>query len=220
MGSTPSTARAARHESMSASASIDDPFLMLTPAGALRAYADRTPDDVGAALQTLMPRGAALRRSQWLAQAPAHRTILARAQYAGWIHEVQRELRAPDVRLDSYLPHAIAGLSGTRTAALASDDGFCLARVGYSQDEAETLCVAAADFFDFAARQRQRGWTGTGRAVSFFDGVDMLLPTTSFLLFWVDGVGYWLIIGGEPLINNTAFVELIWGIRVAGTKFA
>ena len=136
-----------------------------------------------------------------------HRTVLARALYEGWVHEVQRELRAPDVRLDNYLPHAIAGLSGTRTAALASDEGFCLARVGYSEEEAETLCVVAADFFDFAKRQKQRGWTGTGRAVSFHEGIDMLLPTTTLMLFWVDGTGYWLILGGEPLLNNRALVE-------------
>ena len=197
-----------------------DPFLALTPAGALRAYADRVPDDTGAMLQTLMPRGASLRRRAWLAMAPEHGTVLARGLYEGWIHEVQRELRAPDVRLDNYLPHAIAGLSGTRTAALASDDGFCLARVGYSEQEAETLCVVAADFFDFAKRQQQRGWTGTGRAVSFHEGIDMLLPTTTLVLFWVDGVGYWLILGGEPLLNNRALVELIWGIRTAGTRFA
>lgn len=207
-----------------ASASVEpapgDPHLMLTPAGALHAYAERQPDEASAMLQTLMPRGGSLRRSEWLAQAPGHRTLLARALYEGWVHEVSRALRAPDVRLDNYLPHAIAGLSGTRTAALASDDGFCLARVGYSQDEADTLCVAAADFFDFAARQKQRGFKGTGRAVSFFEGIDLLLPSTSFVLFWVDGAGYWLILGGEPLLNNTAFVELIWGIRAAGAKFA
>lgn len=104
--------------------------------------------------------------------------------------------------------------------ALASDEGFCLARVGYSEEEAETLCVVAADFFDFAKRQKQRGWTGTGRAVSLHEGIDMLLPTTTLMLFWVDGTGYWLILGGEPLLNNRALVELIWGIRTAGTKFA
>ena len=92
--------------------------------------------------------------------------------------------------------------------------------MGYSEQEAETLCVAAADFFEFAARQKQRGWTGTGRAVSFHEGIDMLLPTTTLMLFWVDGTGYWLILGGEPLLNNRALVELIWGIRTAGTKFA
>lgn len=104
-------------------------------------------------------------------------------------------------------------------AALASDDGFCLARVGYSQDEADTLCVAAADFFDFVARQKQRGFKGTGRVVSLHESIDMRMPTTTFTLFWVDGVGYWLIPGGEPLLNNRALVDLIRGIRVAADKF-
>ena len=197
-----------------------DPYLMLSPAGALYAFAQRQPDEAAAHLQTLMSQGAALRRSAWLQQNPAHRVLLARAQHEGWVQESERELHAPDTNLDNYLPHAIAGLSGNRTAALASDDGFCLARVGYSQDEADTLCAAAADFFGFVARQQARGWAGSGRAVSFFESIDMLLPTTSFALFWVDGTGYWLIIGGEPLLNHTALVELIWGIRQAGTKFA
>ena len=197
-----------------------DPYLMLSPAGALYAFAQRQPDEVAAQLQTLMLQGQAQRRSSWLAQHSAHRVLLARALHEGWVQECERELQAPDTNLDNYLPHAIAGLSGNRTAALASDDGFCLARVGYSQDEADTLCVAAADFFSFVARQQARGWAGSGRAVSFFESIDMLLPTTSFALFWVDGTGYWLIIGGEPLLNHTALVELIWGIRQAGAKFA
>ena len=200
--------------------SAGDPHLMLTPAGAMLAFADKVPDENAAMLQTLLPRGVSLRRSEWLSHLPQHASLLPRALHEGWVHEVERELHAPDVRLDNYLPHAIAGLSGARTAALASDDGFCLARVGYSQDEADTLCVAAADFFDFVARQKQRGFKGTGRAVSFHEGIDMLLPATTFMLFWVDGVGYWLIVGGEPLLNNRALVELIWGIRVAGTKFS
>lgn len=199
---------------------LADPYLMLSPAGALFAFAQRQPDEVAAQLQTLMLQGQAQRRSSWLAQNSAHRVLLARAQHEGWVQESERELHAPDTNLDNYLPHAIAGLSGNRTAALASDDGFCLARVGYSQDEADTLCAAAADFFGFVARQQARGWAGSGRAVSFFESIDMLLPTTSFALFWVDGTGYWLIIGGEPLLNHTALVELIWGIRQAGAKFA
>lgn len=199
---------------------VADPFLMLTPAGALRAFSDRVPDAMGAALQCLVPRGVSVRRSQWLEEAADRRDLLATAEVEGWVHAVTRELQAPDVRLDNYLPHAIAGLSGIRTAALASDDGFCLARVGYTQDEAETLCVAAADFFDFVARQKSRGFKGTGRAVSFHESIDLLMPATTFILFWVDGVGYWLIVGGEPLVNNRALVELIWGIRVAGGKFS
>lgn len=201
------------------------PYLMLTPVGALLAFADRVPEALGAELQTLVPRGTAMlrgtavRRSAWLAERPDRAALLEEGLRRGWLHEVERELQAPNVALDNYLPHAIAGLSGSRMAALASDDGFCLARVGYAQDEADMLCVAAADFFDFVARQKQRGFKGTGRAVSFHESIDMLMPTTTFTLFWVDGVGYWLILGGEPLLNNRALVELVWGIRVAGEKF-
>ncbi|MFV0679130.1 hypothetical protein [Ottowia sp.] len=139
---------------------------------------------------------------------------------AGWVHEVHRPLRVPNVRLDNYLPYVIAGLSSKRMAALGSGDGFCLARSGYTDDEAETLCAVAADFADFVQRQHGRGWTGSGRAMSFFENNDMLMPSTSLVLFWVDEVSYWLILGGEPLINNTAFVELVWGLRAAGAKFS
>lgn len=196
-----------------------DPFLSLTPAGALYAHAQRRPDETQAALQKLMPREALLRRSAWLVQAADDRAFLAHAVDTGWVHEVQRELRSPDTRLEYYLPHAIAGLSSQRMAALASEDGFCLARAGYSEEEAETLCAMAVDFFEFVQRQQQRGWNGAGQAVSFHESIDMLLPTTTLRLFWVDEVSYWLILGGEPLLNNRALVDLIWGLHTAGDKF-
>ena len=40
-----------------------DPYVMLSPAGALYAFAQRQPDEAAAQLQTLMPRGAAWQRS-------------------------------------------------------------------------------------------------------------------------------------------------------------
>ncbi|NTV86779.1 MAG: hypothetical protein HGA21_08560, partial [Burkholderiaceae bacterium] len=40
-----------------------------------------------------------------------------------------------------------------------------------------------------------------------------------FIPFWVDGAGYWLVLAGEPLLNNPALVELLWGIKEAGTRF-
>ena len=36
---------------------------------------------------------------------------------------------------------------------------------------------------------------------------------------WIDNDGYAVIIDGEPLTNNRAFVELIWGIKTSGLKF-
>ena len=121
--------------------------------------------------------------------------ILEQALTQGWVHPVSRRLQAPDVRLDNYPPHAIAGLSGTRTAALASEDRFCLARAGYPQAEADTLCVMAADFSALSSGNT-RAVDGTGRAVSFHESIDLLLPSITLCQFWVDG-HYWLILGGS-----------------------
>lgn len=199
--------------------SEDDTYLMLTPKGALKAHAIEQADTESLQLQTLMESLQAPARKAWLAEAPEQRPLLLeKALQQGWVQELSHPLDAPNVKLDSYLPHAIAGLSGRRMAALASDEGFCLARVGYEEDEAETLCAAAVDFFDFASRQKHRGWHG-GQAISIHHDIDMLMPSTTFMLFWVDGTGYWLIVDGEPLFNNNAFVELVWGLRAAGVRF-
>ncbi|MBR6975800.1 MAG: hypothetical protein IKH84_02725 [Ottowia sp.] len=198
----------------------NDPYLMLTPEGVLYAFAEREPDETRAMLQTLLPRGAALRRSEWLAQGPGYQPLLVRAQHEGWVSEMAYEQKHEQhLQLDSYLTHAIAGLSGSRRAAIASDQGFCLAYAGYSEREAETISAAAVEFFDFAQRQRQRGFRGTGRAISFYEGIDMLMPTASLVLFFVDGIGYWLILGGEPLLNSRALVEVIWSIRLTGSRY-
>lgn len=197
---------------------VGDPFLMLTPAGVLHAFSERDPDEEQLGLQTLLPRGPALSLSQW-ATSDQHHAWLQEGLVRGWIHTVQRSLHAPDVKLDDFLTRVVAGLSGERKAAIASDAGFCLGFSGYSAEEAEMLSVAAVDFFEFATRQKHRGWQGSGRAISFHEEVDMLMPATSFVLFWVDGVGYWLIVGGEPLLNNVALVELVWGIKAAGARF-
>ena len=102
-----------------AQAAPRDPFLMLTPAGALRAHARAQPDKDGAELQTLMNGLGAPLRSAWLAESPARRALLTEALQKGWVQEMAHPLAAPNVSLDSYLPHAIAGLSGERMAAPA-----------------------------------------------------------------------------------------------------
>lgn len=197
-----------------------DPFLMLTAAGVLQVFADPQPPERLAPLQGLLAPGAALRRSEWVALAPGHADLLEHGLAEGLIHESGRALHAPETRLDDTLPHLIGGLSGRRLVALALGDGFCLSRVGYDQETAEALCAAAADFLDFSQRQRVRGWNVEHRAVSFHLDIDVLMPATTFLYFWVDGTVYALVLGGEPLVNNPAFVELVWGIKSAGRRFS
>lgn len=194
-------------------------WFMLTPAGALHAFAAREPDEVASTLQGLLVGERALDMAGWTAQSPAAARVLPNAVDRGWVQVLRRPLQGPDARLDDFLQHVIASLSGERRAALASDGGFCLGRAGMDQDEGDALSAAAADFSEFAARQARRGWRGASGYVAFHQDPEFLLPSHAFVPFWVDGAGYWLILGGEPLLNNPALVELLWGIKIAGTRF-
>lgn len=193
---------------------------MLTPAGVLHAFAHKTPGAAAAALQSLLAGEHAMSLAAWTAVEPLAPEVLPGALANGWLQALPASLQGPDARLDDFLPHVMASLSGERRAVLASESGFCLGRAGVGQDEAELLCAAAADYSDFAARQARRGWNGGMRYVSFHSEAEFLLPDQAFVPFWVDGAGYWLILLGEPLLNNPALVELLWSLKQAGTRFA
>lgn len=194
-------------------------WLILTPTGVLHAFASKQPGESEMALQALLAAGTTPDMAGWTSSAPVAATIVAQALEQGWIQRLARPLQGPDARLDDFLQYVIASLSGERRAVLASESGFCLGRVGIDQDEADALSAAAADYSEFAARQARRGWNGATGYVSFHTDPEFLLPRYSFVPLWVDGVGYWLMLGGEPLLNNPALVELLWGIKLTGTKF-
>ncbi len=200
--------------------STDSEWFMLTPAGVLHAFANKQPGATELALQALLAGHRTLDLSGWTEKVATAPSLATQAVEQGWVQLLERPLQGPDANLDDFLQHVIASLSGERRAVLASEGGFCLGRTGIEQDDAETLCAAAADYADFAARQARRGWDGASRYISFHTDPEFLLPSYSFVPFWVDGAGYWLIIAGEPLLNNPALVELLWGIKEAGTRFA
>lgn len=191
--------------------------LILTPAGVFEAFLNAHPSEKQLALQALLAEKTSLATKDWLNDYPYD--WLADFLEKGWIEYLPKPLSAPIMPLDRFLPHVVASLSGSRRAAIASNEGFCLAKIGYSQEEADRLCVAAAEFFDFFVRQEQRGLTLSGQAISLFNQVDLLIPDTNFIFLWIDGMGYVLILNAEPLTNNRAFVELIWAIKTSGLKF-
>lgn len=192
-------------------------YLTLTPAGVFYAFLHAKPDDKALALQSLLDMPQSVAKSIWL-ESYSHRWLADFLEF-GYIEELQEPFAAPKIALDAFLPYVVASLSGSRRAAIASNEGFCLAKIGYSQEEADKLCAAAADFFDFVVRQEQRGLSLAGRALSLFDQVDLLMPQVSFVFLWVDGTGYVLILDDEPLTNNRAFVELVWAIKTSRRKF-
>lgn len=194
-------------------------WFTLTPAGALHAFARKAPDESALALQALLAGEWTLDMVDWTrahAQAPA---VLSSAVAKGWVQPLRRPVQSPKARLDDFLPQVIASLSGECRAVLASEGGFCLGRAGMAQEQAEVVSAAAADYSEFAARQARRGWDGATRCVAFHGDAPFLLPSCSFVPFWVDGAGYWLIVMGEPRLNNPALVELFWALKQAGSRF-
>lgn len=196
---------------------VDKTYITLTPAGVFEAFSQREPSAKQLALQALLSYRETMLVAAWLEEFPE--LWLEDFIEQGFIERLSSFLPAPNLPLDQFLPYVVASLSGKRRAAIASDEGFCLARIGYSQDEADMLSVAAADFSGFIQRQKQRGWAVESQAISFFQEVDLLVPETSFVFLWIDGAGYALILDGEPLTNNRAFVELIWGIKTSALRF-
>jgi len=192
---------------------------MLTPAGVLQAFGSHQPDAQAQAMQLLLTEDQALDQKRWMAIAGVDDSRLAYFQSQGWIEALPRPMQGPDAKLDDFLQHVIGTLSAQRCAVLASNEGFCLGFCGVSPDQAELLSATAADFSDFVQRQEKRGWKGATRYAAFHSDPEFLLPEHSFIPFWVDGTGYWLILLGEPLLNNPAIVELLWGIKLAGTRF-
>ncbi|MFB2578367.1 MULTISPECIES: hypothetical protein [unclassified Acinetobacter] len=192
-------------------------YVMLTPAGVLEAFSSAEPTEMQLALQAVISERTSMSVELWVRQFSTQ--SLEHAMHQHWIECIESYSSAPDLPLDDFLPHVVSSLSGQRKAAIASAEGFCLAHIGYSQEDAEMLCVAAGDFASFLQRQQQRGWHTTAKAISFFEQVDLVMPSTSLVLLWIDGQGYILILDSEPLINSRAFVELIWAIKTSGLRF-
>lgn len=192
-------------------------YLTLTPAGVFRAFSQKEPTPQSYAMQSILKDSRSVSKHDWLDKFSYEQ--LSEIIQAGWVEEIDVPLVAPTMALDEFLPYVVASLSGSRKAAIASNEGFCLAKIGYNQEEADRLCVAAADFFDFVIRQEQRGLSIAGRALSLFGEVDLLMPEVSFVFLWIDETGYVLIVDDEPLTNNQAFVQLIWAIKTSGLRF-
>lgn len=192
-------------------------YVVLTPAGVLHSFSQMTPTEQQQALQAMLAPERLMSAQEWIER--YSELWLTMFIEEGWVELVEKPIIAPQVKLDQFLRYVSASLSGSRRVAIASNEGFCLASIGFSQSEAETLCVAAADFYDFLQRQEKRGWAVHDHAVSFFPSVDMLMPTTSFIFLWINQQGYFLVLEDEPLLNNRAFVELVWGIKSTGERF-
>lgn len=188
-------------------------YVILTPAGVFHAFSHAEPSEQQQALQALLPSQVTMTAQIWSEHYSQNWLDMFVEQ--GWIEVVDKPVVAPNVELDSFLKYVSASLSGNRKVAIGTGTGTCLSYMGYSQKEAYTLCDSAFDLVEFFNRQQKREWTVLGKAVSFHDDVDMIMPHTNFVFFWINKKVYWIIIDDEPLLNSRAFVQLVWGVKAS-----
>ena len=115
-------------------------------------------------------------------------------------------------------PFIIILLACHRGPRVPRTDGAKVERGGEPHNRFPNISRKNPCFWEKMAQQ-QRGWAVHGYGVSFFTSIDMLMPNTSIVFLWINKTGYFLIIEDEPLINNRAFVELVWGIKATGERF-
>ena len=145
-------------------------WLALTPAGALQAFAQRQPDEPARALQALLSGAVTLTQAAWLANTPGAPALLEPALASGWIERLPRCIEGPEVRLDDFVPHVIASLSGERRAV--SHRGRCGSDVAGRVQAGDRLQVGVQD-----AAAGVRAWSTAGAEGSRLDrhGVERTL---------------------------------------------
>lgn len=192
-------------------ATFDNQYLALTPAGVLYAFSQKAANEQQQALQAILAPEGLMTAKQWVER---HSEVwLDTFLEENWVELLDSSLTAPSIELERFLQYVVASLSGNRRAAVGTPDKLCIARAGFSQKEAQDMCIAASDMFEFISRQQERRWGVEGQAISFFNTVDTLMPSINFIYLWINNTGYWLVLEDEPLLNNRAFVELVWGIK-------
>lgn len=193
---------------------------MLTPEGVYRAFGSRQPTALAKALRVVLSKRLAMRADDWRLLSGVNEEDLWTCMSKGWLYLLSYQSSSPEERLSTLLPRVIALLSGSQQAMLATEQGLCIASSGFAETEVEAVGAVAAEFFEFLQRRLLRGGDMGGHIMSCFSGVDALLPQTTFVPLWMHEVGYGLVLGGEPLINGLALVDLVWALQVADDRFS
>lgn len=124
-----------------------NPYLAPTPSGVMHAFADASPNEKQQSLQALVSQSHSIPTEEWLDK--YSHEWLDEFNEKGWVQRLSQDLPAPNMPLDKFLPYVVASLSGTRKAAIGSNEGFCLARIGYTADEADRLQWQGRTFLTF-----------------------------------------------------------------------
>lgn len=192
-------------------------YLCPTPAGAYHAVVGAMPEAERRWLLALMSLDSSpplhaetLRRLAGAAQGEVFE-LLQRLQRLGLVQGLPEALRIADQPLQAALSGLLARLAGEREGLLADDQGFCLAAHGLPQEQAEELAALAAEL----CKLRQRYASLLAERLPRQADAWALVGAGGYsdLGFWPLRVGaqcFVLALGGRPVLNQQAIVELIW----------
>ena len=198
------------------SATIQNQFIQICPAGAFYATVGSEPDDARALLLQLLSSDVSLPFSEELVmelsdlERDEAQELFQKLQDKNFIQLVKNPSRVISESLEKALPELLAGLSSSGKVALADDHGFCLGSTGYEADHADALCALAADLSSLHERHRlllNRDLTMMGESWGMLDPVGL-----SQVGFWVIHLGHQrfvLVIDQMPKLNQGNYVDLL-----------
>lgn len=198
------------------SATIQNQFIQICPAGAFYATVGSEPDDARALLLQLLSSDVSLPFSEELVmelsdlEREEAQELFQKLQDKNFIQLVKNPSRVISESLEKALPELLAGLSSSGKVALADDHGFCLGSTGYESDHADALCALAADLSSLHERHRlllNRDLTMMGESWGMLDPVGL-----SQVGFWVIHLGHQrfvLVIDQMPKLNQGNYVDLL-----------
>ena len=198
------------------SATIQNQFIQICPAGAFYATVGSEPDDARALLLQLLSSDVSLPFSKELIMELTDLDdgeadeLFEKLLDKNFVSLDKSPSRIISDSIEKILPELLKGLSSTGKVALADDHGFCLGSTGYDADHAEALCALAADLSSLHERHSlllNRDLAFMGESWGMLDPVGL-----SQVGFWVIHLGHQrfvLIIDQMPRLNQSNYVDLL-----------
>ncbi|PIE23799.1 MAG: hypothetical protein CSA60_04005 [Neptuniibacter caesariensis] len=198
------------------SATTQNQFIQICPAGAFYATVGSEPDDARALLLQLLSSDVSLPFSRELIveltdlegdEADKLFEKLVSKNFVGLSNSPSRIISDS---IEKILPALLKELSSSGKVALADDHGFCLGSTGYEPHHAEALCALAADLSSLHERHSlllNRDLSFMGESWGMLDPVGL-----SQVGFWVIHLGHQrfvLIIDQMPRLNQSCYVDLL-----------
>lgn len=195
-------------------------FLLPTPAGAFHAVSMPGMDSIRYLLYALMSQDLSLQLNidslrEWtqMAEDETAMELLYRAQSLTLVQGESTPKEAPLGPLEQILPPLLAKLSSSGKALFADSQGFYISSQGFPHETAEELSALSADLAALHSRHNGLIQGNLGLSTSSWALVDAW--GNSQLGFWPLYIGeqrFVLVLTGQPLFNQSAFVDLVWAL--------